>query len=490
MELVEGKDLERLMASGPLPRPVIVYVIMEILRGLSHAHDLPVGAELRGIVHRDVSPHNVLLSWDGAVKISDFGIAKVKQTSEATASVLIKGKPAYMSPEQANSEALDGRSDLFAVGIILWELLVGKRLFVGEDMRATLAAVLFGEIPRVRQLQSDVPKDLERVVARLLERDLKARYATAADAIDDLRQCIDAPKSGAELLKRVLAERFPTEAPGANPSTTAGDAVEQRDGTPRRIQPWARIRQPGRRRTRLLIITGTLLAVVTGAFLIASPTGHQPLHIKVDPRVDVFYGHLTFTASPEEKKRIEDLEVLTEALVERNPGSAHDLQSNYANAVVMNCELGNLQKVNTYFAKLTDPTLRKSAIVGCKGFGFELIKPGVAPGAPEKQKTEAEHALDEYLAYGITRNAPLSPADRKDFEKAEALAEKVIEVNDGSAYDLQASYYSAVSVNCALENRPKVNTYFAKLTDPEFRQQAILFCIQWGIDLRSGSSAR
>jgi serine/threonine-protein kinase len=213
MELVEGRDLDALVASGLLPYPVVIFVISEVLRGLGHAHDLPVGTGIRGIVHRDVSPHNVLLSWEGAVKVSDFGIAKARAASAATASVFIKGKPAYMSPEQANGEALDGRSDLFAVGVMLWEMLTGRRLFIGEDTRATLAAVLFGQIPRPRSIRGDVPKDLERVAMKLLERDLPARYATAEAAIHDLLECGEAPKHGRELLVKTLAERFPQEAP-------------------------------------------------------------------------------------------------------------------------------------------------------------------------------------------------------------------------------------------------------------------------------------
>src|SRR5262245_13292950 len=213
MELVEGKDLDQLTSTGLLPFPVVIFVISEVLRGLGHAHDLPVGNQARGVVHRDISPHNVLLSWAGAVKVSDFGIAKARAASEATASVFIKGKPAYMSPEQANGEALDGRSDLFAVGIMLWEMLVGRRLFVAEDTRATLAAVLFGQIPRPRSLRAEVPKDLERVVMKLLERDLGARYDTAERAIADLLACGDAPKAGRDALTAILAERFPTDAP-------------------------------------------------------------------------------------------------------------------------------------------------------------------------------------------------------------------------------------------------------------------------------------
>ena len=213
MELVEGRDLDALTSSGLLPIPVVIFAISEMLRGLGYAHDLPVGTNMRGVVHRDVSPHNVLLSWEGAVKVSDFGIAKARDASEATASVFIKGKPAYMSPEQANGQPLDGRSDLFAVGIMLWEMLIGRRLFVAEDTRATLAAVLFGQVPRPRTIRGDVPKDLERVVMKLLERDVAARYRTAEEAIAELLDCADAPRNGREVLTSILAERFPNEAP-------------------------------------------------------------------------------------------------------------------------------------------------------------------------------------------------------------------------------------------------------------------------------------
>jgi serine/threonine protein kinase len=213
MELVEGRDLDALMATGPLPIPVALFGITEVLRGLAYAHDVPGGGEVRGVVHRDVSPHNVLLSWAGAVKVSDFGIAKARAASAATVSTFIKGKPAYMSPEQATGQALDGRSDLFAVGIMLWESLVGRRLFVASDTRATLAAVLFGQIPRPRALRPEVPKDVDGVAMKLLERDLALRYATAEEAIADLVQCVEAPKAGQELLAATLAERFPGEAP-------------------------------------------------------------------------------------------------------------------------------------------------------------------------------------------------------------------------------------------------------------------------------------
>ena len=213
MELVEGRDLHALGETGPLPYPVIGYLIAEVLRGLGYAHDVPLGAGQRGLVHRDVSPHNVLLSWEGAVKVSDFGIAKVRASSHATASEFIKGKPAYMSPEQASGRALDGRSDLFSVGVMLWELLAGRRLFTAEDTRATLAAVLFGQIPTPRSIRKDVPKDLERVTMKLLERDVARRYGSAELALADLLKCAAAAQGGRDALIGVLAERFVVAAP-------------------------------------------------------------------------------------------------------------------------------------------------------------------------------------------------------------------------------------------------------------------------------------
>lgn len=214
MELVDGVDLDALQRTGFLPVPVVLFVIAEALRGLGYAHDLPVSHDsVRGLVHRDVSPHNVLLSWDGAVKVSDFGIAKARDASAATASLMLKGKPAYMSPEQANCQRLDGRSDLFAVGVVLWELLCGRPLLAGDSVQSTLARVLFAPLPSPRELRPDVPADVERITMRLLERNPENRYAKADHAVADLLACADYPRDGRDLLIRVLAERFVGRAP-------------------------------------------------------------------------------------------------------------------------------------------------------------------------------------------------------------------------------------------------------------------------------------
>jgi eukaryotic-like serine/threonine-protein kinase len=248
MEYVEGRDLASLAETGLLPFPIVNFIISEVLCGLGYAHELPAAGPVRGLVHRDVSPQNVLLSWEGAVKVSDFGIAKAREASAATASLLIKGKVAYMSPEQANGEALDGRSDLFAVGIMLWELLTGRMLFDGTA-REALAQVMFGPIPRPSSVRPGIPSDLEAVAMRLLERDRSARYANAGLAIDDLASCADAPRGGGRELARLLAARFPdavaarsarphveggTPPASASPSPSPQDRVTVRDDRPAR----------------------------------------------------------------------------------------------------------------------------------------------------------------------------------------------------------------------------------------------------------------
>ncbi len=297
MEFVDGCDLAKLADTGRLPFSTTNFVIAETLRGLGYAHELPTASGPKGIVHRDISPQNVLLSWEGAVKVSDFGIAKARQATAATASTLIKGKPMYMSPEQATGLALDGRSDLFAVGIMLWELLTGRRLFDGTTQEV-FARISNGLIPLPSTIARDVPRDLEAVTMKLLAADPAARYATAALAIADLSRCADAPRDGRGELVRLLAERFPqavaarTSRPSMGPPRDAVPTAANRPGAATRrdddapsmpVGGWrpverttlgsAAMSKPttGRSRSSLLIIGALLgLPVLIGAtYLVA-----------------------------------------------------------------------------------------------------------------------------------------------------------------------------------------------------------------------------
>jgi eukaryotic-like serine/threonine-protein kinase len=188
MEFVDGKNLRQFVnkckkANVNFPIEFTVFVMNEVCKGLDYAHgkkDDMTGRPLN-IIHRDMSPQNIMLSYEGAVKIVDFGIAKAKDRADETRSGVIKGKFGYMSPEQANGMSVDHRTDLFSTGIILWELLTGRRLFAAESDLATLRMIQECVITPPSKINPRVPPELEKIVMKILSKDLKLRYNSAGD---------------------------------------------------------------------------------------------------------------------------------------------------------------------------------------------------------------------------------------------------------------------------------------------------------------------
>ena len=186
MEYLEGQPLNRvlhrLQKSGGLPLGMHLQILCDALAGLQHAHEL---ADYDGtpldVVHRDVTPHNVFVTYDGQVKVVDFGIAKALNSSSETRSGVLKGKVAYMAPEQARGERVDRRADVFSVGVMLWEAATGKRLWKGVPDITILQRLLSGAIPSPREVRPDVPEALDQIVTRALSHHREDRYATAAE---------------------------------------------------------------------------------------------------------------------------------------------------------------------------------------------------------------------------------------------------------------------------------------------------------------------
>ncbi|TNF32781.1 MAG: PEGA domain-containing protein [Deltaproteobacteria bacterium] len=181
MEYVEGVDLKKVIDDGvkngqPLSIAQCVWIMMELSKGLHYAHVKEVKGKPLNIVHRDISPHNAMVSFTGEVKLMDFGIAKAAQRSTKTMAGTVKGKVAYMSPEQARGKPLDGRSDLFALGIMLWEMLTHKRLFLGDSDFETLTNVLKSEAPAPSTINPKVPKEIDEIVLKTLAKDRDERH--------------------------------------------------------------------------------------------------------------------------------------------------------------------------------------------------------------------------------------------------------------------------------------------------------------------------
>lgn len=192
MEFVQGHSLlalsERAKATKmELPRGLLAFVVAELLAGLGCAHAArdAKGRHL-GIVHRDVTPQNVIIGYDGSVKLIDFGVAKARSRLTQTEAGFTKGKLAYMSPEQARGEDLDGRSDIFSVGIILHEVTTNSRLFNKEGPGGILGAIVNDPIPPPSARQRGYPSELERIVMQALEKDVHRRYQAGEDMRDDL----------------------------------------------------------------------------------------------------------------------------------------------------------------------------------------------------------------------------------------------------------------------------------------------------------------
>ena len=193
MEFVDGLDLkaliERNVARGRrLDVAHVIYIINECCKGLHYAHTLEhreTGAPLN-IVHRDVSPPNIMISQNGEVKVVDFGLAKANDQLEITDPGVVKGKFAYLSPEAALGQVVDARTDVFALGILLWELLTGRRLFYADTPYQTVELVRAARIPSISAQNPAVEPELEGIVRKALARDPAFRYQTAADLGDDL----------------------------------------------------------------------------------------------------------------------------------------------------------------------------------------------------------------------------------------------------------------------------------------------------------------
>ena len=253
MEYLRGEDLRRLWKACeqrgmPLRVPLICRVISDAAAGLDFAHSLRDNkGEPYNIVHRDISPQNILVTFEGGVKVIDFGVAKAAGRAQHTRTGALKGKYSYMSPEQVAGEGVDGRSDIFALGIVLHELLTGRRLFKADSDVQTLARVRECNVAPPSRLNPQLPPGLDQIVLKALAKNPEGRYATAQEfrlALEDwlIQGRMSASSAHlAEFLKTIYAERLDKEnrlgplmgdpgfagpAPGGTPTPPTGAASQ------------------------------------------------------------------------------------------------------------------------------------------------------------------------------------------------------------------------------------------------------------------------
>jgi hypothetical protein len=227
MELVDGIDLRTLFTSlkqrrEPVPIDVGLYVLAQIAEALAYAHDLALDGSPLGLVHRDVTPSNVLLSVHGEVKLADFGIARTSIRSHQTATGIVKGKVPYMAPEQALGDPLDRRTDLFALGIVAYELLGGRRPHDGATDLETLTNAQRTRRPKLSALRPDVPAAIEALVERMLAPKPEGRPASAAEVADAIHASGTSASARRVLASMVEVARDPFAAARRDVEATRG----------------------------------------------------------------------------------------------------------------------------------------------------------------------------------------------------------------------------------------------------------------------------
>jgi serine/threonine protein kinase len=211
MEFVEGVDLKAVLEwrrriGRRLTIGQTIYLIMEVCKGLAYAHELthPETGERMNIVHRDVSPANVLFSRNGEVKLADFGLAKAASQLESTDPGVVKGKMSYLSPEAARGENVDHRADIFSVGILLYEMLTSKRLFYGDTDYQTVELVRNAKIPPIAAQNPEVEPEFEEICRKALARRTEDRFQSATDLQDALAHYLFS--RGLKMIQRDIAE--------------------------------------------------------------------------------------------------------------------------------------------------------------------------------------------------------------------------------------------------------------------------------------------
>lgn len=209
MEFLQGRELRDILNDGQrLPVNFVLDVVAQVALGLAYAHE-------NGIVHRDVKPSNIMVSADGHVKITDFGIARMASAAVRTQTGMVLGSPKYMSPEQVMGKLTDQRSDIFSLGVMLYEMLTGQAPFAGENVNAIMYQTLNSVPPPPSTLNSSVPDMLNFIVAKALAKDIEDRYQSAKDLANDLKACRETlPKGSAA----------PAGQPAAAPASAATEA--------------------------------------------------------------------------------------------------------------------------------------------------------------------------------------------------------------------------------------------------------------------------
>ncbi len=366
MEWVNGKPLSKIIRrareSGGLPIPVALKIIAQVAEALDYAHRAcDAAGDPLGIVHRDVSPQNIIVSYDGVVKLLDFGIAKATSHSTRTEAGVIKGKFAYMSPQQCVGEPIDGRADVFALGLCMFEALTGRNPFRRKTEFETMTRIVGEPAPSARERRPDVPEAVEEIVQRALMKQPELRFQSAGDmqfAIESVLPTfgilMNAARVG-EYMSRLFADEVragpeldlllrTSIVPSGATSDVSRESERRRavsTSTELDGEPITRAAEPPKKSPRLLPLAFALvllIAVGTGsvlAWMLLAPDAPEAVAVVVPPPVP--------TLVQREEPAIEAAPSLGSVLIDSVPAGASVRFGSQENAGTTPLEIGMLE---------------------------------------------------------------------------------------------------------------------------------------------------